>query len=238
LTRRRASHSPHRLEHRLQLARRTRDHLQHVGGSGLLLQRLAEVVGALSQLVQEPRVLDRDDSLGGEVLNQPDLLLGEGADLLVIDRDGADQFTLLEHRNQEVCSSTGAFHEADEARIALQVGRLSREVGNVDNVSGLYETSEWIVRILIDHKNRISAPSLSVGRWRVTLGCDTERVFLIEKQVAELRVADADRVRQHGLEHWLEFTRRAADDLKDLGCRRLLLQRLGQFACALLFGFE
>ena len=38
-------------------------------GRGLLLQRLGEIVGALAQLVEQPRVLDGDHGLGGEVLS-------------------------------------------------------------------------------------------------------------------------------------------------------------------------
>ena len=63
---------------------RAADHLEHVGGGGLLLQRLA-------QLVEQAGVLDRDDGLGGEVLHQLDLLVGERAHLLAVDDDGADQ---------------------------------------------------------------------------------------------------------------------------------------------------
>ena len=37
----------------------------------------SEIVGALPQLVEQPRVLDRDDGLGGEVRDQFDLLVGE-----------------------------------------------------------------------------------------------------------------------------------------------------------------
>ena len=36
-------------------------------GRGLLLQRLGQIVGALAQLVEQPRVLDGDDGLGGEI---------------------------------------------------------------------------------------------------------------------------------------------------------------------------
>ncbi len=211
------------IEHRLQIEGRAADDLEHVGGGGLLLQRLGEVVGALPQLVEQARVLDGDDSLGGKVLDQIDLLVGECANLLAVDGDGADQFTLIEHRNQEVCSSTGAFHEGNEARIALQVGGLRREVDNVDDVSSLDETGEWIVRIVIDYKHRILAPSLGVGGRCVALDSDTERSLLIEKQVAELRVANAHGVLQHGLEHWLKLARRAGDDAEDLrGCGLLL----------------
>jgi hypothetical protein len=59
------------VEHCLQIEGRAADDLEHVGGGGLLLQRFA-------QFVEQPRVFDGDDGLGGEVLNQPDLLLGEG----------------------------------------------------------------------------------------------------------------------------------------------------------------
>ena len=76
----------HGFEHRLQLAGRTGDDLQHLRGRGLLLQRLAQIVGALAQLVEQPRVLDGDDGLGGEVLHQLDLLVGERPHLLAIDR--------------------------------------------------------------------------------------------------------------------------------------------------------
>ena len=37
-------------------------------GGGLLLQRLGKIIGALAQLVEQPRVLDGDDGLRGEVL--------------------------------------------------------------------------------------------------------------------------------------------------------------------------
>ena len=82
-----------------QLARRAGDDLQHLAGRGLLLQRLGEIVGALAQFVEQPRVLDGDDGLRGEVLHQLDLLVGERTHFLAVDDDGADQFLLLEHRD-------------------------------------------------------------------------------------------------------------------------------------------
>ena len=44
-----------------------------------------------AQLVEQPRVLDGDDRLRGEVLHQLDLLVGERPHLLAVDDDGADQ---------------------------------------------------------------------------------------------------------------------------------------------------
>ena len=56
----------------------------------------------------------------------------------------------------------------------------------------------------------------------------SEAITLAELQNAELGLADARRVLQHGLEHRLQLARRTADLLQDLGGRRLLLQRLVQ----------
>src|SRR5262249_48509803 len=93
----------HGLKHRLQLTRRSADNLEYVGGRGLLLQRLP-------QFVEQPRVLDGDDGLGGEVLQQLDLLVGERLDLLAIDDDRTDQLIVFEHRHPEVRARTGRFY--------------------------------------------------------------------------------------------------------------------------------
>jgi len=71
---------PHRvLQHgvvnRLQFTRRRADYAKHICRGGLLLQRFA-------QFVEQPRVLDSDDGLGGKIFNELDLFLGEGADFL------------------------------------------------------------------------------------------------------------------------------------------------------------
>ena len=80
---------------RLQIERRAADDLEHVGGGGLLLQRFA-------QLVEQARVLDRDDGLVGEVFDQFDLLVGEWPDLLSIDCDRADQLSSLSIGTQNI----------------------------------------------------------------------------------------------------------------------------------------
>ncbi len=89
----------HCLEHRLQLTRRTGDDAQHLGRRGLLLQRLAQIVCALPQLVKQAGILYGDHGLGGEVRNQFNVLFGERLRLLPIDDDIADQLALFQHRN-------------------------------------------------------------------------------------------------------------------------------------------
>ena len=91
----------HGLEHRLQLARRTADDLQHLGGRRLLLQRLAQLARARLHLVEQPRVLDRDHRLVGEGRDQLDLFLGEGTHLLAPQDDHADRRAFPHERNSQ-----------------------------------------------------------------------------------------------------------------------------------------
>jgi hypothetical protein len=74
----------------VQLAGRTTNYVQHLRGRRLLLERLAEIVRALAQLVEQARVLDGDDGLLGKIAHQLDMLLAEGAYLLAKDHDDAD----------------------------------------------------------------------------------------------------------------------------------------------------
>src|SRR5262249_62109719 len=87
----------HRLDkgvkHRLQVESRATDDLEHVGGSGLLLQRLA-------LLVQQSGVLDGDDGLGRKVLHKRDLLIGEWPYLLAETANCPDQDVVFEPRHQ------------------------------------------------------------------------------------------------------------------------------------------
>src|SRR5262249_23642120 len=57
----------HSCKYRPELARRAGYDLQHLRRCCLLIQRLAQVVGALTQLVEQARVLDGDDGLTSEV---------------------------------------------------------------------------------------------------------------------------------------------------------------------------
>jgi hypothetical protein len=81
-----------RIEHSLQIKRQPADHLKHVGGRGLLLQRFA-------QLVEQPRVLDGDDGLSGEIAQQLDLLFSAPANLTM----GASGFSIAKSATWMTC---------------------------------------------------------------------------------------------------------------------------------------
>ena len=54
------------LQHGVQVECGPADDLQHIAGRGLVFERLLEIAGALAQLVEQPRILDRDHRLVGE----------------------------------------------------------------------------------------------------------------------------------------------------------------------------
>src|SRR5262249_61257365 len=85
-----------RIEHGVQIEGRSADDLEHVGGGGLLLERLA-------QLVEQTGVFDGDDGLAGEIADKLDLLASERSDLLAVDNNGANQLVFFDHRDGKNC---------------------------------------------------------------------------------------------------------------------------------------
>src|SRR5262249_8508845 len=104
----------HGLKHWLQFAGRRTDDAQHFRRRRLLVERFA-------QFVQQPRVLDGDDRLGGEVRYKRDLLFSKWCHLLAINSDCTYELIVLEHRNNEQCTRTTELNGSDCQRIAVKV---------------------------------------------------------------------------------------------------------------------
>jgi len=124
-----------RIEHGLQIEGRAADHLKHVGGRGLLLQRLA-------QLVEQTRVLNGDDGLGGEVRDQIDLLVGKRANLLAVNREDTDKLFVLEHRDGENGPEPPKIDRRNEDGFAFDVSRLSGDIRDMNRPPGLDDTAQ------------------------------------------------------------------------------------------------
>ncbi len=73
------------VEHRLQIKGRAADDLEHIAGRGLVFERFFEVAGALAQFAEQPRVLDRNYCLCGEILQQCDLFVGKRPHRMAVD---------------------------------------------------------------------------------------------------------------------------------------------------------
>src|SRR5262245_41742690 len=101
-----------RFEYRLQIKGRAADYLEHVGGGGLLLERLA-------QLIEQASVLDGDDRLVGETLHELDVLVGEGPHLLTVDADDAHQLLFIQHWYDQQSPSASKLGESASVRATL-----------------------------------------------------------------------------------------------------------------------
>jgi hypothetical protein len=201
-----------------------------------LLQRFRQVPRACLHLVEQPRILDCDHRLVGEVLHQLDLLAGERPDLLAVDADHPDQLALLEHRHRNEGAGTAEVHGRDAHRVAGRVRRLGFAVVEVNHLfrssysadRGVWAgTNEWILSAFA-----------RICYWDAVQRNRAETVALAQPQDTELGFAKAGSLRQYGLQYRLEVARRARDDLEHLRGRRLLLQRLGQLLFQLGAGFE
>ena len=86
-------------------------------------------------VVQQARVLDGDDGLGGEVLHELDLLVGKGTNFLAGHGKRADQFVLLQHGDSQNRPYPSEFDGCDDCWIAFfNVARLCRKIGDVNTV--------------------------------------------------------------------------------------------------------
>ena len=112
--------------------------------------------------------------------------------------------------------------------MALYVGPYRLDVGDVDHLLGNGNTSKG--RVWRRSEQRVAHARLDIGGRGVVRSNRAEDISVSEMQRAELGLADARRVFQHGSEDRFQLTQRTRDDAQDLGACRLLLQRLVSLA--------
>ena len=168
----------------------------------------------LAQLVEQAGVLDGDDGLGGEVRDQLDLLVGERPHLLAIDDDGTDQLVVLEHRNGEHGRAPPSSTRADAHRVAFEVGLV--RLRSAMWTDRLVLATRRGARSGVGTKHRLAPPLRRKGRGQRVQRDGAERISLAQPQHAELGLAHARGIRQHGLEHRLQLAGRARDDAQHL----------------------
>ena len=192
---------------RLQVGGGTADHLEHFARRGLLLEGFGKIVGSLAQFVEQPRVLDGDDGLRGEVLHQIDLLVGERPHLLPIHGNCTDEFTILEHRDRQMGPGTPDFDQGDDAVIFPDVRLVNPEVRNVNNLFGLEDPVEWVSRIFAYVSCGVAPPRIDVSSLAVDRDRAKDKSFA-QEQIAERGLADAGCVREHRIEDWCQLAGR------------------------------
>src|SRR5262249_44130246 len=168
---------------------------------------------------QQPGVLDGDDGLRREILDQIYLLIVEGPNLLAIDSDRTNQVILLEHRHDQKRPSSGNLGNR-------LIGIFRSYVGDVCDLLHVSDTVEDTGRAT--RRNRIALAISGPSLWCIVQRYVPEYIAVVEQQVAEAGLADANSVLKHSLEHWLQLAGRAADDTEDLRGRGLLLKGFAQ----------
>src|SRR5215467_12413453 len=104
----------------------------------LIGNALLELLIQLVEIIEQPRVLDGDDGLGGEISEQIDLLLGERAHFLAINADHTNQLTFLQHRDSQHRAGTGKVSKTDQNTIALKIRLKGSNILNVYKLFGFY----------------------------------------------------------------------------------------------------
>src|SRR5262249_23988274 len=99
----------------------------HFRSSRLLLKALRKIACALTQFVEQPRILGSDDDLGSKTLHKLNLLVCKWSKLLAVDNDSTNQSVVFEHRNRNDRSCS--------AESSCQTGNcISRTVSGVDHL--------------------------------------------------------------------------------------------------------
>ena len=179
------------------------------------------------QLGEQPHVLDGDDGLVGEGLNQLDLRLGEGLHPPATAADRPDRHAVADDRNPQVGSiGRRLLQHLQRPRIVVGIGPHVLDVHRpaVDEGAANDEVAGRRAREQAPVRRRL-------GGRHVAHRDEVEEAVIDPRHRAELRVAQAGRARDDGLEHGLGIGRRARDDLEDLARRRLTLLRLGLKTC-------
>jgi hypothetical protein len=158
-----------------------------------LVERVAQIVGALTQLVEHARILNGDDGLAGEVFEHIDLGVGEWLNLLPVDHDGTDELALLKHGNAKKRSGPGNFDGDNAQRIAFHVCWLGSEVDDMDGPFGAYDSAKSRIRTWAD---RPALHHLAINAGNIMQISSIKGTAVVEHQMAEPGLADA-----HGVRH-------------------------------------
>ena len=110
--------------------------------------------------------------------HQLDLLVGERPHLLAVDGDDADQLVVLEHRNDKQRSGAAESLTSVARRIAIDVGLIGSQIGNVHDLFGRAGCGQSAVPAV----GRITARASAIpaySRWRIVQATDAEHVSLV-----------------------------------------------------------
>jgi len=109
----------------------------------------------------------------------------------------------------------------DEQWFPVEVSSLGRGISNMNRLSPLGDTAESSL-----HTRSMWSAAPELGKCqRYAMQCNgADRAILETEQNSKIGLADANGVRQHGVEHGSELAPRGANDTQYFRCGRLLLK--------------
>ena len=170
------------------------------------------------QFVEQPRVLDGDNGLSGEVRYQGDLFVSKRSDFLTEQANRTDQFVFLQHWGGQTRPHAAKFDGCSVFGITSFA--LLCCIGDVSHRLRRDHEAKDIVRI---GTNRRTPACLGISERRIMRRHEAKCVAIPAIDITECGVANANSVRQHGFKHRLKIAGGATDDLKHFRRRRLLL---------------
>src|SRR6516164_993868 len=190
------------VQHRLHVTRGIGNYAENVADRRLLLQRLLG-------LVEQPRVLDRDHCLVGEVLHKLNLSLGEWPHLLAVDDNRPNQRVLLEHWYAKKGSRSCLLDGNDTQGLTFSVCRFGFEIRDMYNLLCPHKPTQSRVRIW--RYWTMLLPELAIRGGNIVQMRCAKTLTIVEQDVAKLGATKAQGVHQHGLKYRLHVSRRRAD---------------------------
>jgi len=134
--------------------------------------------------IEQASVLNRDDSLVGELFDQIDLPLAELPHLLAVHHNNADQLVIPEHRHRNHGSTASNLDGGDADRITFGICPFCTKVEDVDDLFGLRRAGESGSRA---GTNNLFGPKLlSKGGRQLNQRDGPKPVALALEQTAEL----------------------------------------------------
>ena len=127
------------MKDRFQITGRRTDDAQHDRRRCLSLQRFA-------QFVQQTRILDGDDGLGGEVSEQLNLLVGERVNFSSVDANAAYRHVVLQHWSGHQGTEADLVRSEYQHRIAFAIAPFLADIEDMDDLSSSHCASRGGVR--------------------------------------------------------------------------------------------
>ena len=208
------------LENRLKVPGRGVDHLQHLRGRGLLLQRLA-LFG------QKSRILDGDDRLVGEGSDKFDLPVGKGLHRLTPEDDNPGDGPLTQQRNAKHGSGSPELDRLDQSEF-----RIGRDIGDMDDPP--LENGASGNRPAVCRHQPAPEKRIIFRRGGIIARRHPVDIALADGDCAQVSVAEPCRSFEERLQYRRQIERRLADHLQHVSGRSLVFERLLQVAGALL----